>query len=67
MKSQDIVILLKLVSLEQEEQEGRARPERGSQHEDPYSVRGLESTLGISKTDALLSSSDIEACNGRVP
>jgi len=51
MKSQDIVILLKLVSLEQKVQEGGARPEWGSHHEDPYSVRGLESTLGISKTE----------------
>lgn len=51
MKSQDIVILLKLVSLEQEKQEGGARPERGSPHGDRYSVRGLESTLGVSKTE----------------
>jgi hypothetical protein len=51
MKSQDIVILLKLVSLEQEEQEGGARPGWDLHHEDPYSVRGLESALGISKTE----------------
>jgi hypothetical protein len=51
MKSQDIVILLKLVSLEQEEQGRGARPGRNSNHEDPYSVRGLESALGISKTE----------------
>lgn len=51
MKGQDIVILLKLVSLEQEEQEARARPEWDSRREDSYSVRGLESSLGISKTE----------------
>jgi hypothetical protein len=52
MKSQDIVVLLKLVSLQ--EQEGRAgtgQPHWGSQDEAPYSVRGLESSLGISKTE----------------
>jgi len=51
MKSQDIVILLKLVSLEREEQEKGAHTGWGSHHEDPYSVRGLESALGISKTE----------------
>jgi len=51
MKSQDIVLLLKLVSLQQEGQKDGARPEWGSHREDPYSVRGLESTLGISKTE----------------
>ncbi len=51
MKGQDIVVLLKLVSLEQEEQEGGARLEGDSRYEDPYSVRGLESSLGISKTE----------------
>jgi hypothetical protein len=50
MKSQDIVVLLKLVSLEQEKEESGAHPGKGSYHEDPYSVRGLESALGISKT-----------------
>lgn len=47
MKSQDIVILLKLVSLEQ----GGAHVGREAHNEDPYSVRGLESALGISKTE----------------
>jgi hypothetical protein len=51
MKSQDILVLLKLVSLEQEAREGDARPESGSHHEAPYSVRSLESTLGVSKTE----------------
>lgn len=51
MKGQDIVILLKLVSLEQEEQEGSARPGGDSRHDEFYSVRGLESALGISKTE----------------
>lgn len=51
MKSQDIVILLKLVSLEQAEQGRAAGPGGGSHPEDPYSVRGLESALGISKSE----------------
>ena len=51
MKSQDLVILLKLVSLEQEEEKGGAHPGSDSSHEDSYSVRGLESALGISKTE----------------
>ena len=51
MKSQDVVILLKLVSLEQQREEGGAHPEGDSHNEDPYSVRGLESALGISKTE----------------
>lgn len=52
MKSQDIVVLLKLVSLQ--EQEDGALPEeilRRFEGEAPYSVRGLESQLGISKTE----------------
>ena len=52
MKSQDIVILLKLVSLqEQEEHKSLESSEWYSNREDPYSVRGLESSLGISKTE----------------
>jgi len=51
MKSQDIVILLKLASLEQDEQHGLRHPRRDIRHEDPFSVRGLESSLGISKTE----------------
>lgn len=53
MKSQDVVILLKLVSLEDDERgfssELRQRGPGG--REDPYSVRGLEAALGISKTE----------------
>lgn len=51
MKSQDVVILLKLVSLEQEKEKGGAHLGGVSHHEDTYSVRGLESALGISKTE----------------
>ena len=52
MKSQDIVILLKLVSLQEQEDQGHfERLEWPSNREDPYSVRGLESSLGISKTE----------------
>lgn len=47
MKSQDLVILLKLVSLEQ----GGADPGGNAHNGDPYSVRGLEAALGISKTE----------------
>ncbi|WP_284543292.1 hypothetical protein [Pleomorphomonas sp. T1.2MG-36] len=52
MKSQDIVVLLKLVSLQ--DQERQTLPEQShwaSQGESPYSVRGLEALLGISKTE----------------
>lgn len=52
MKSQDVVVLLKLVSLEERKDEGAAPPDGDSRHEDPYSARGLESALGISKTEA---------------
>ena len=52
MKSQDIVILLKLISLqEQEKEKGVETLRREAQGEDPYSVRNLESSLGISKTE----------------
>lgn len=51
MKSQDIVILLKLVSLEQEKDQLGAPPGGVSHQGDPYSVRGLESAIGISKTE----------------
>lgn len=48
MKSQDIVILLKLVSLENQlEQFGICR----SLGPDPYALRSLEDALGISKTE----------------
>lgn len=51
MKSQDIVILLKLVCLEHEEQQRLQHPRKDAHREDPFSVRGLESALGISKTE----------------
>lgn len=52
IKSQDIVVLLKLVSLqEQEEQQGLGDFRWSRQSEAPYSVRGLEALLGISKTE----------------
>jgi biotin operon repressor len=52
MKSQDLVVLLKLVSLqEQEGQLGSGPPHASFHGEDPYSVRNLEALLGISKTE----------------
>lgn len=53
MKSQDVVVLLKLISLEDGERETGQQPaHRGVvAGEDPYSVRGLETVLGISKTE----------------
>lgn len=53
MKSQDVVVLLKLVSLEDDEQNIGHQPARQGLvgGEDPYSVRGLEAALGISKTE----------------
>ncbi len=48
MKSQDVVILLKLVSLEHE---GGGHPGLDVHREDPFSARGLEASLGISKTE----------------
>jgi len=53
MKSQDVVVLLKLVSLEDGEQEIGQQLARHDfvTGEDPYSVRGLEAMLGISKTE----------------
>ena len=50
MKSQDVVVLLKLVSLEDAEVQSFA-PSAPAGGEDPYSVRGLEAALGISKTE----------------
>jgi hypothetical protein len=46
MKSQDIVILFKLLSLEEQEGHGG-----NSGYADPYAVRSLEASLGISKTE----------------
>jgi hypothetical protein len=52
MKSQDIVILLKLVSLERREQFGEERSFQDAILDlDPYSVRGLAASVGISKTE----------------
>lgn len=51
MKSQDLVILLKLVSLEQAKNEDDAHLGEAARHDDPYSVRSLESALGISNTE----------------
>ncbi len=52
MKSQDIVILLKLISLRQQEREphGRAHS-RDYIADDPYSLRSLADALGISKSE----------------
>lgn len=49
MKSQDIVVLLKLVSLQ--DHEHATETDVHLDGEDPYSVRGLEASLGISKTE----------------
>ncbi len=52
MKSQDIVILFKLLSLEEQEELGRVEGPGGlSSRADPYAVRSLEASLGISKTE----------------
>ncbi|WP_176597225.1 hypothetical protein [Sphingobium sp. 15-1] len=48
MKSQDIVILLKLVSLEDQIRRGCLNEPVSS---DPFALRSLESALGISKTE----------------
>lgn len=52
MKSQDIVILLKLVSLQEQENSGLlGNSNEDSGHKDPYAVRSLGASLGISKTE----------------
>ena len=52
MKSQDIVILLKLVSLQEQEDYGFLDSDDWrAGREEPYSVRGLGASLGISKTE----------------
>jgi hypothetical protein len=52
IKSQDVVVLLKLVSLqEQEEEKGPGALQWSYQGDEPYSVRSLEALLGISKTE----------------
>jgi hypothetical protein len=56
MKSQDIVVLLKLISLQDQEVEKGADQLRSeSLGNDPYSVRNLEALLGISKSEIGLS------------
>lgn len=49
MKSQDIVILLKLASLQEQELHGEIA--ESLSREDRYSARGLETSLGISKSE----------------
>lgn len=52
MKSQDIVVLLKLISLQDQELErGSERLRSESIGGDPYAVRNLENLTGISKTE----------------
>ncbi|QOZ07509.1 hypothetical protein [Bradyrhizobium sp. CCBAU 51765] len=51
MKSQDIVILLKLASLELGEPERGVHSGLDAHHDDPFSARGLGASLGISKTE----------------
>lgn len=52
MKSQDIIILLKLLSLEEQEKLGILGSSHGSSgNGDPHAVRNLESSLGISKSE----------------
>lgn len=53
MKSQDVVVLLKLASLEDEAKDTGHDPPplEPAAGEDPYSVRALEAALGISKTE----------------
>ncbi|MXN49459.1 hypothetical protein GR138_30185 [Shinella kummerowiae] len=52
MKSQDIVVLLKLISLKnQERTKGMDHLRSESLGGEPYSVRNLEALLGISKTE----------------
>ncbi|WP_108811905.1 hypothetical protein [Sphingorhabdus sp. Alg231-15] len=52
MKSQDIVILFKLLSLEEQEKFGSPNGYGElSSSVDPYAVRSLEASLGISKTE----------------
>lgn len=48
MKSQDIVIMLKLVSLEDQIKHGQLDESTIS---DPFALRSLEGELGISKTE----------------
>lgn len=52
MKSQDIVILFKLLSLEEQQESGSFESQDGAPiSADPYAVRSLEGSLGISKTE----------------
>ncbi|WP_299048850.1 hypothetical protein [uncultured Tateyamaria sp.] len=52
MKSQDIVVLLKLVSLQEQEKMARSGDNDWlSPREEPFSARGLAASLGISKSE----------------
>lgn len=52
MKSQDVVIMFKIISLQQHEDQGSFEYEAlCSNYGDQFSVRGLEASLGISKTE----------------
>lgn len=51
IKSQDVVVLLKLISLQEQEQSEAEGSEKNISVESSHSVRGLESLLGISKTE----------------
>lgn len=51
MKSQDIVVLLKLICLQQLESQGADRPQFPSMDDSSYAVRNLEAVLGISKSE----------------
>ncbi|MFC7293091.1 hypothetical protein [Hirschia litorea] len=49
MKSQDIAVLLKLISLQQ--RENKSENYASSDEDDPYSMRSLGASLGISKSE----------------
>jgi hypothetical protein len=52
IKGQDVVVLLKLASLQDDDNDKDAREQAPSQYPaDPYSVRNLEMQLGISKSE----------------
>lgn len=51
MKSQDLVVLLKLASLQDEGEQRDIHLRTKAKGDDPYSARGLEAELGISKSE----------------
>src|SRR6187402_2673817 len=51
MKSQDVVILLKLIALREQEASGCPGSDGKPVGADAFSVRGLERSLGISKSE----------------